>query len=352
MKLPIPRRKIRLRYRVNYTAPVKKAPLPRLSSVRKVGDELVESRKLTREQWRQEFEDQSSEWLRLVGLENGKAVQKSGGWLKLHPLVIDDVLNIPQRAKAEMYDNGLFLVVRGVTWKDTLQPEQMSLFLNENTLISFHEKGTEHLEQSALNISKKISRFSPAFVLYVLLDTVIDSYFPVIDRLTDQLEEIEHEVLWNPEKETMLKLYDIKRDLLMLRRSVWPMREVMNQLRTVDESLLPSEIQPLLRDCNDHVLQVLDLIESDREIASGLIDIYLSNMSHKLNEVMKVLTVMAAIFIPLTFVAGIYGMNFNTESSPWNMPELNWYWGYPACLGFMLAITSGLLFYFRRRKWI
>lgn len=190
------------------------------------------------------------------------------------------------------------------------------------------------------------------YLAYALLDAIIDGFFPVLELYGERLEELEEEVIFNPSRKTLQQIYQIRRELLQLRRAIWPQRNAISSLIRDGSQLLGAEVQIYLRDCYDHAVQVMDMVENYRELASGLMDVYLSAVSNKMNEIMKLLTVVSAIFIPLTFVAGIYGMNFNTETSPYNMPELSWYWGYPICLAVMAAIASGLLFFFWRRGWL
>lgn len=185
-----------------------------------------------------------------------------------------------------------------------------------------------------------------------MLDAIIDGFFPVLERYGEALEDLEEEVIVSPSRQTLQKIYHVRRELLQLRRAIWPQRDAINALIRDRSQLISPEVQIYLRDCYDHAVQVMDMVETYRELASGLMDVYLSAVSNKMNEVMKLLTVVSSIFIPLTFVAGIYGMNFNTEKSPYNMPELNWYWGYPLCLGVMGAIAFALLFLFWKRGWL
>ncbi|MFW6079520.1 MAG: magnesium/cobalt transporter CorA, partial [Gemmatimonadota bacterium] len=186
---------------------------------------------------------------------------------------------------------------------------------------------------------------------YAIIDAVVDHYFPVLERYGERLEAVEDRVVVEPERELITAIHTIKRELMALRRGIWPLREAVNVLLREPLEPVSEGTRLYLRDCYDHTIQVIDLIETYRELASGLLDVYLSSASNRLNDVMRVLTVIATIFIPLTFIAGVYGANFNPEASPLNMPELNWYWGYPFMLGLMLAVAAGLVIYFRRRGW-
>jgi magnesium transporter len=190
------------------------------------------------------------------------------------------------------------------------------------------------------------------YLTYALWDAVIDGYFPILEAYGEKIELLEDEVIQKPNNRTLGEIYRIRRELLALRRGIWSQRDALNTLLREGHPFISERIQPYLRDCYDHTVQIIDTIETYRELASGLIDIYLSAVNNKMNEVMKLLTVVSSIFIPLTFIAGVYGMNFNPSSSPWNMPELNWYWGYPVCLGIMLAIALVLIIYFWQKGWL
>jgi magnesium transporter len=211
------------------------------------------------------------------------------------------------------------------------------------------------LEPIRERIRKKSGRIRDAgydYLAYAVLDAIVDSYFPILEVYGEQLETLEDEILLRPEIDTIARIHGIKRDLLTLRRSMWPQRETFNALLRGDNSVMTTETRLYLRDCYDHSVQILDLLETYRELGSDLIDMYLSMVSNRTNEIMRVLTVISVIFIPLTFIAGVYGMNFNAEESPWSMPELKWYWGYPLALVLMLAVALVQMIFFRRRGWL
>jgi magnesium transporter len=238
---------------------------------------------------------------------------------------------------------------------DQLQTEQVSLFLGERFVLTFQEKPGDCLDCVRDRIRSgtgRIRQAGPDYLAYAVLDAVIDNFFPVLEGAGEYLEELEATVLSNPDEGTVSKIHGIKRQLLRLRRAVWPQREALNSMLREGTSLIAEDTKVYLRDSYDHTIQIIDLLENYREIASGLMDVYLSSVSNRMNEVMKVLTIFAAIFIPLTFIAGIYGMNFDPERSPWNMPELDWYLGYPFALGLMAAVGVGMLVYFRHKGWI
>jgi magnesium transporter len=292
------------------------------------------------------------------GLGSADILHRLGKVFDLHPLVLEDVVNVPERPKIEDYDDQLVIISRMVVPKERgygFYSEQVSLVLGKHYLLTVQEE-PEHdcLEgvRSRIQKGKGLIRSSGAdYLAYALLDAIIDGFFPVLELYGDRIEELEEEVIIKPTPKTLQKIYKIKRELLQLRRAIWPQRDAINSLIREGNDLISDEVRIYLRDCYDHAVQVMDMVETYRELASGLMDVYLSAVSNRMNEVMKLLTVVSAIFIPLTFVAGIYGMNFNTEKSRWNMPELNWYWGYPLCLAVMAAIAGGLIFVFWRRGW-
>jgi magnesium transporter len=298
-------------------------------------------------------------WVDVLGLGNQDLLQRLGQVFELHPLVLEDVVNMVERPKTEDYEDQLLIIARMVVPKENafgFYSEQVSLVLGKNYLLTVQEE-PEHdcfeAVRSRIEKSKGIIRKQGAdYLTYALLDAIIDGFFPVLESYGEQIEDLEEEVIVKPTQKTLQKIYQIKRELLQLRRAIWPQRDVISSLMRDSGELISDEVRIYLRDCYDHAVQVIDMVETYRELTSGLMDVYLSAVSNKMNEIMKILTVVSAIFIPLTFVAGIYGMNFNTEKSPYNMPELNWYWGYPMCLAIMAAIALGLLFFFWRRGWL
>ena len=277
---------------------------------------------------------------------------------QLHPLVLEDVVNVPQRPKVEDYQDQLIIVTQMAVPKKGggFWLEQVSFVLGKRYLLTVQEEPERDCFEPVrdrLRHNKGIVRQKGAdYLTYALWDAIIDGYFPVLETYGESLEALEDEVVLNPTEPTLAKIYQIRRELLALRRAIWPQRDALNSLLRDECSLFKADTRPYLRDCYDHVVQIIDVIETYRELASGLMDVYLSAASNRMNEVMKLLTVISSIFIPLTFIAGIYGMNFNPDASPWNMPELNWYWGYPLCWGVMIAIAASLVYYFWRRGWL
>ncbi|MBW4563595.1 MAG: magnesium/cobalt transporter CorA [Mojavia pulchra JT2-VF2] len=305
------------------------------------------------------IDTESVSWVDVQGLGNKDILQRLGQVFDLHPLVLEDVVNMAERPKTEDYEDQLLIIARMVVPKENafgFYSEQVSLVLGKHYLLTVQEEPEHDCFEGVRNRidkSKGIIRKQGAdYLAYALLDAIIDGFFPVLERYGEQIEDLEEEVIVKPTQETLKKIYQIKRELLQLRRAIWPQRDVISSLIRDSGELISEEVRIYLRDCYDHAVQVIDMVETYRELASGLMDVYLSAVSNKMNEIMKLLTVVSSIFIPLTFVAGIYGMNFNTEISPYNMPELNWYWGYPICLAVMAAIAGGLIFFFWRRGWL
>ncbi|MEA5503656.1 magnesium/cobalt transporter CorA [Halotia wernerae UHCC 0503] len=305
------------------------------------------------------LDTKSVSWVDVQGLGNRDILERLGKVFDLHPLVLEDVVNMAERPKIEDYEDQLLIIARMVVPTERtygFYSEQVSLVLGQNYLLTVQEE-PEHdcLENVRVRIDRGkgiIRKQGADYLAYALLDAIIDGFFPVLELYSERLEELEEEVIFHPTRQTLQQIYQIRRELLQLRRAIWPQRDAISTLIRDRSELITEEVRIYLRDCYDHTVQVMDMVETYRELSSGLMDVYLSAVSNKMNEIMKLLTVVSSIFIPLTFVAGIYGMNFNTEKSPYNMPELNWYWGYPICLGFMAAIAVGLLLFFWRRGWL
>ena len=300
----------------------------------------------------------SVSWLDVHGLGSEDILQRLGQVFGLHPLVLEDVVNVPQRPKVEEYQDHLLIVTRMVTPTEDEQgftTEQVSLILGKQYLLTVQEEpelDTFHPVRDRIRLKRgEIRHRGPDYLTYTLLDTIIDGFFPVLEDYGERLEDLEDEVVMRPTRKTLEKVYDLKRELLALRRAIWPQREAVNILIRDSSDLISADVRIYLRDCYDHAVQVIDMIESYRELASSLMDVYLSSVGNRMNEIMKLLTVLSGIFIPLTFITGLYGMNFNTEDSPWNMPELEWYWGYPTVLIVMMAITIILIIFFIQKGW-
>lgn len=292
-------------------------------------------------------------WLDVCGLSDPAVVRAIGDRFGIHSLALEDVLNVPQRPKVEWYGDHLLVVLREIRCQEP--PEQMAFLVADRVVVSFQERPGDAFEpvRERLRQGKGRIRAEGAdFLLYSLCDSVLDAFFPTLERLGDDVEEMEGRVLIHPVPETFLAIRRLKRELLAVRHAVWPARDALNLLLIEEHALIRPGTKVFFRDCYDHTIQLMDMVETFREMASGLVDEYMSAVSNRMNEIMKVLTVMATIFIPLTFIAGVYGMNFDTKASPYNMPELTWAYGYPALMLFMAGIAGGMLYYFRRKRWI
>jgi len=295
-------------------------------------------------------------WIDVEGLGDAETVRVLGELLGLHRLALEDVLNVHQRPKLEQYPDYYFIVAHMVTYGEHCETEQLSLFLGKNFVLTFQEgKPGDSLEPIRERVRQKHSRIRDSgldYLAYALLDAVVDGYFPILEQYGEQLESLEDEIVTRPSGDMVARVHAIRRNLLTLRRAIWPQRETFNALLREETSLVTNETRLHLRDCYDHTAQLIDLIETYRELGADLTDVYLSSISNRTNEIMRVLTVIATIFIPLTFIAGVYGMNFNPSASPWNMPELNWFWGYPLALTLMFTVAAVQLVLFRKRGWL
>ncbi|MCM1982956.1 magnesium/cobalt transporter CorA [Lyngbya confervoides] len=312
------------------------------------------------------LDTQSVSWIDVQGLGHAQTLTALGEIFQLHALTLEDIANVPQRPKVEEAPHQLLIVAQMITLlpeqtrsqrrrRSRLHMEQVSFILGRHYLLTVQEEPQfdtfESVRDRIIQGRGVIRDHQADYLAYCLIDTIIDGFFPVLEALSEDIESLELEVLRGPGPATLAQIHQIRRDLLTLRRSIWPQRDMLALLSRDGSPLLGSEVQVYLRDCYDHAAQVIDTIEIYRELTASLMDIYLSAVSNRMNEVMKTLTVISTIFIPLTFVAGIYGMNFNPEASPLNMPELNWYWGYPLAWLVMLAIASGMITFFWRRHW-
>jgi magnesium transporter len=291
-------------------------------------------------------------WLEMNGLGDVEALKQLGERYGLHPLALEDVLNVGQRPKMEPYGEHLFIIAQMI-YRDSercLCGEQVSMFVCENLLISVQEESGsdvfDPVRQRIRNGGGYIRRMKADYLAYALLDSIVDHCFPVLEEVGESLEELEDEVLDKPDRSIVGQLHNFKRILMQLRRFVWPERDVVSALLHSENSVVQKETKVFLRDLYDHTVQIMDLIESYRDVATGLMEMYLSSVSNRTNEIMRVLTIMSSIFIPLTFIAGVYGMNFEY------MPELKSHWGYIGCLLFMLLVAGGLVYFFRRKKWL
>jgi len=290
-------------------------------------------------------------WVSVCGLHETDFLKQVGEKFKVHPLVLEDILNTDTRSKIELTDDYLFIVMKLVQFNpalNILDAEQVCFILGRNFLFSFSERTDEifnPVKERILSQLGKIRKRGSDYLLYALMDIVVDNYFLALEKTEERIELLDDEVINKTDKSQIQSIYNLRNLLLMIRRSIWPSREIVNQLIKDDSDLLDESIEPYLRDLYDHTIHINETIEQQREITNGLMEIYLSMMSNKMNEVMKVLTVIATIFIPLTFIVGIYGMNFP------NMPEMNWPWAYFAVWGVMVVVVVVMLIYFRKKNW-
>ncbi len=294
-------------------------------------------------------------WINVDGLSAIDKIEQIAHIFQLHPLAIEDVVNCQQRPKVEIYGKSQFIVSRIISLNAHLEIEQLSIFLGDKYVVSFQEIPGDCLNPLRDRLRKgygQIRSQGSDQLAYGILDAVVDGYFPVLEKYGEMLEDLEEEILTNPSRHTIALMHDLKRNLLLIRRAVWPMRETVNELIRDESPLISKDTRVYLRDTYDHVIRVMDFIETYRELCSDLMDVYLSSVSNRTNEVMKVLTIIATIFIPPTFIAGVYGMNFNPARSPWNMPELEWYFGYPLSLLLMASVTAGMLIYLFKSGWV
>ena len=301
----------------------------------------------------------SKTWIQIQGLHDITQLRKVMGYFELHPLVQEDIVSINQRPKVEPYGDVIFIVGRMITEREQngvtdLKSEQVSLVLGKNFVLSFQESDDLLFEPVIRRLqvpNTRLRRHSIDFLTYALLDNLVDHYFTALDFINETIESMEERVLDQPDPADLQSIHALRRDLIFFRKSVWSLRDGINSLIRDDSPLISSEIKVYLRDVYDHLVQVIDSVESQRELVFSLYDMYMSSLSSRMNEVMKVLTVISTLFIPLTFIVGVYGMNFNPETSAWNMPELNWAFGYPAAWSLMLIITASMLYYFKRKGW-
>jgi magnesium transporter len=297
-------------------------------------------------------------WIDVLGLGNNATWEALGSIFNLHQMLIEDVVNVPQRPKVEDYQDQLLIIATMVILnpeRNGFNKEQVSLVLGKNYLLTVQEEPEQdcfHGVRKRIEFDRGIVRKQGAdYLAYCLLDAIVDGFFPVLEYYGELIEELEDEVITRPTRSTLEKIYKIRRELLTIRRAIWPQRDAINSLIRDGSELISHDVHVYLRDCYDHTVQVMDMVETYRELATGLMDVYLSAVSNKMNEIMKLLTVVSAIFIPLTFIAGVYGMNFDRAKSPLNMPELGWYWGYPFCLTLMGITAGSLVFFFWKRGW-
>jgi magnesium transporter len=291
-------------------------------------------------------------WINVDGVHDPSIVETIGGHFGLHPLILEDILTTSQRPKLEDLGDMLYIVVRMLEYdevKGEVGTDQLSLILGGNFIISFQERQGDVFDPIRDRIRRnkgRIRKLGPDYLAYALLDAVVDHYFAVLERLGERIETLEEELVESPRKETMHAIHGLKREMIYLRKSVWPLREVVAGLERAESSLIQPSTNIFFRDVYDHTIQVIDNIETYRDMLSGMVETYLSSISNRMNEVMKVLTIISTIFIPLTFIVGVYGMNFD------NIPETKWPLGYFLIWGIMIALALTMIGFFRRKKWL
>lgn len=304
------------------------------------------------------LEDPSKTWIKVSGLHDIEKLKSIWSYFDLHPLIQEDIVHTTQRPKVEHYPNNTYFVLRMLYYSEddqTLEAEQISIVLGKNYVLSFQESDRPIFTPIVERLKVEQSRMrmlGPDYLTYALIDNIVDHYFSVLETLGEKIELVEDELILDPDKNTFQHIHLIRREIIFFRKAVWPLRDTINSTIRDESPLIINATKIYLRDVYDHMVQIIDNIENYREMVMGLHDMYMSNISNKMNEVMKVLTIIATIFIPLTFIAGIYGMNFDPDASPYSMPELTWYWGYPAVMLTMLVIALVMVVYFKRKDWM
>ncbi len=291
-------------------------------------------------------------WINIDGI-HAPLIEKLGKKFNLHPLVLEDVANTFQRPKFEDYQDHLFIVIKMLSWDQQntrINTEQVSIIITDNSVISIQEQTGDVFDQVRERIKTdrgRIRKMPPDYLAHCLIDSVVDNYFFILEKLGEKIETLEQKLFIDPHEETVIDIHSIKRELILLRKSIWPLRELINTLQKSESKILTQEVNVYFANIYDHTIQIIDTIESFRDMTSGMLDIYLSAISNKMNAVMKVLTIIATIFIPLSFIAGVFGMNFQ------NMPELKISWMYPLGFwAFIALITLTMLIFFKRKKWL
>ncbi|MDM7920265.1 MAG: magnesium/cobalt transporter CorA [Methanosarcina sp.] len=291
-------------------------------------------------------------WINVDGLDQIGIIEKLGSYFGVHPLTLEDVLNTGQRPKMEDYDSYIYAILKMMILDEKRKEiiiDQVSIIFGSNYILSFQERERDifnPIRDRLKNPASRLRKNGVDLLAYSLMDAVVDNYFLILEHVGEEIENLEEELIVDPVPETLKAIQKHKRDMITLRRSVWPLRELINSLQRTESELINETTQLYLRDVYDHTIQVIDSIEAFRDILSSMVDVYLSSLSNRMNDVMKVLTIIATIFIPLTFIAGVYGMNFEY------MPELEWRWGYPAVMLGMAMVGISMFLYFKKRRWV
>ncbi len=298
------------------------------------------------------MENEQVTWININGIHDTRVAETVGRHFAIHPLVLEDIVHAGQRPKIDDYEDYVYLVLKMLTWDEDaceVMAEQVSIVLTRDSVVSFQETEGDVFSAVRGRIRKsvgRIRRMGPDYLCYALLDAIVDNYFVILEKIGERIEAIEDELMENPTPETLRKIHKMRGEMLFLRRAVWPLRDVVGSIERGKVSSMSDATEPFYRDLYDHTIQVIETVETCRDLVSGMLDMYMSTISNRMNEVMKVLTVIATIFIPITFIAGIYGMNFKF------MPELEWRFAYPA-VWIAIVVTAGvMLVYFRHKRWL
>ena len=296
--------------------------------------------------------EQATIWYDIRGLHDIELIETIGKQHRMHPLALEDVVDIQQRPKMELYDDGVLIVIKAFAFEPTtrdLSIEQVSIYLTAGTVLTFQEDAGDLFKSVRKRLESSSGRIRSRgadYLAYALVDNVVDKYFTVIDQIEGELDKLEDVIMRSPEMSTKSKIHDLRLALLTLRKSISPLREVMNRFSDTESQLITQDTQVYVQDLRDHVIQITDLVETYRDVTNGLYDLYVSEISFRMNSVMQTLTIVSTIFIPLSFLVGVYGMNWD------NMPELHYRYGYFILWGVMLSIIAGMLAWFRRKRWI
>lgn len=324
----------------------------RLSIIEYTEDKFIEKEDASIDECQEYMATPAMTWIQVYGASDSATIASLGKHFQLHPLVLEDIATTGQRTKMDVYKDQVFVIMRLLQYDEstqTLKDEQVSLVFGPNYLISFLESRHDifqPIKERLREGSQRIRSQGSDYLAYAFLDTVVDTYFIVLEKVDVFLDNLEEELIRLPKPNTLQKIQHAKRDMIILRKAIWPMRDVVNRFLRLESPLIGSTSQLYLHDVYDHVVQIIDIIEGFRDVVSGMVDIYLSNINIRTNDIMKVLTIVSTIFVPLTFISSLYGMNFE------HMPELHTRWGYPVVLIIMISVAIGMLIFFRRKKWI
>lgn len=294
-------------------------------------------------------------WLDVVGLGDHDLLVDIARIFDISPLALEDITNTRQRPKVDVFEGHALVFLHMLDGSAASAKEQIAILFDDSCVVTFQERPGDCLDPVRKRLAAPMARIRSepsGYLAYAVIDTIIDAYFPLLETIGTKMEELENDIIENAGPLQVAELHHLKRELLMVKRAIWPTREVLAAMTREDFTFMPDSVHPYLRDSYDHAIQLIDIVETYRELGTGLLDLHLTSISTRTNEIMKLLTIVATIFIPLTFLAGVWGMNFEPASSPWNMPELTAYFGYPLALLSMFATAAALLAYFRWRRWI